>query len=521
MSPVTSNRAEGADQPVMKNPRWGLRMNLIAGAITAGILALFVQGLWNERQEAWRNADLTARNLLTTLSRDISGDIASVDLALKGVIEGFAYEGFAALPPEIQHRMLFDRAVSATFTGTILLIDESGRLIADGGSVLAPRDLDFSEDEFFKVQEQRSFTGLYFSRPYRSRIRPGVLSLALSRRISQRDGDFAGVVAAEVALSDIHDLFQNLDVGPKGSIALFRSDGTLVMRQPYVADAIGRDFGGTANFQRFLREGSDSFQGVASTDQAYRLFTFSRIDDLPLILTVSQSADDILAPWWRRAVILAVITGVLCVAVVRLMFLFRRELGRRRRAEEELAQLASSDGLTGLPNRRTFDVTFEREWRQAIRSRSSLSLLFIDVDHFKGFNDHYGHARGDDVLCAIAIAIDTSIRRPRDLAARYGGEEFTVILPETDLPGAQTIAEAIRKAVAGLGIEHERSAYGIATVSVGAVTARPVQGMRAAGLLEAADAALYQAKAAGRNCVRVSDVIHGEATGSLRLDAGG
>lgn len=228
------------------------------------------------------------------------------------------------------------------------------------------------------------------------------------------------------------------------------------------------------------------------------------MNHLPLVLTVSLSADDILAPWWRRALVLTLITSVLCATVIRLMFMFRRELGRRTRAESELAQLARSDGLTGLLNRRAFDTLFEQEWRQAIRSGSPLSLLFIDVDHFKAYNDYYGHAKGDDVLRAIAAAIGAAIRRPHDFAARYGGEEFIVVLPETEQSNAQAMAEAIRKAVVGLGLEHERSGFGIASISIGVAMAQPMQGSDATSLLKAADSALYKAKATGRNCVRMS-----------------
>src|SRR5690606_4616566 len=118
----------------------------------------------------------------------------------------------------------------------------------------------------------------------------------------------------------------------------------------------------------------------------------------------------------------------------------------------------------------------------------------IDVDHFKDYNDEYGHSRGDDVLRAVADAIGTAVRRPHDCAARYGGEEFTVILPETRQADAEIVAQSIRRAVVGLGIEHERSSSKIVTVSIGVAAASPDQGDDAMRLLEAADAALYKAK---------------------------
>ncbi|WP_162559334.1 GGDEF domain-containing protein [Microvirga sp. 17 mud 1-3] len=159
--------------------------------------------------------------------------------------------------------------------------------------------------------------------------------------------------------------------------------------------------------------------------------------------------------------------------------------------------------MTGLPNRRAFDETFEREWRQAIRSGSSLSLLYIDADLFKMYNDSCGHRMGDDLLRALAGTLTASIRRPHDLAARYGGEEFAVLLPETDRNGALSVAETIRQAVLAMGIRHDQSPHNVATISVGVASIRPSSGMLRSALLEAADDALYRAKAEGRNCVRV------------------
>jgi diguanylate cyclase (GGDEF)-like protein len=495
------SHADGSEGVLTKRRPWMLRLNLVAAAIALGILALSVQGLWNERKEAWNSARQASRNLLTTLTRDLSGDIAAVDLSLERVIQGLRYQRFDKLPPEVQHGMLFDRAGVAHLATTVILADETGRLIADGGPVLAPRDLNVSDADFFKVHKEQSFLGLYISHPYESRIRAGSFSIALSRRISHPDGAFAGVVATEIALSDIDDLFQDLNLSPRDSITLFRYDGTVLMRRPYDQRDVGRNLGDTPNFQRFRQEGSGSFEGRAAIDHVRRLYTFSRVDDQPLILTVALSVDNILAPWWRRALVLAGVTGVLCAAVVRLTFLFQRELGRRTRAEEALERLSHTDALTGLANRRAFDKAFDREWRQAICLGSPLSLLFIDVDHFKRYNDEYGHAKGDDVLRAVAHAIEGAIRRPHDFAARYGGEEFTVVLPETEQSDAEVFAQEIRKAVARLCIEHRRSSFDIVTISIGAATMSPTQGDNALSLLKAADAALYEAKAAGRNRV--------------------
>ncbi len=166
----------------------------------------------------------------------------------------------------------------------------------------------------------------------------------------------------------------------------------------------------------------------------------------------------------------------------------------------ELDLLSSQDGLTGIPNRRTFDNTLADEWGRAQRNRRQISLIMIDVDHFKLFNDTYGHQKGDECLQAVASSIDAAVSRNGDLVARYGGEEFAVILPETDLKGAKTVAEAIRSAIAGLNIEHSSSqTTDHVTVSLGCASITPNHGVDHESLIKHADSALYQAKKKGRN----------------------
>jgi len=162
--------------------------------------------------------------------------------------------------------------------------------------------------------------------------------------------------------------------------------------------------------------------------------------------------------------------------------------------ETQLAIQAHTDGLTGLANRRAFDEALEREWQNARREHVPLSLLFLDADHFKRYNDRYGHQQGDQLLVALARALKKKARRPRDLAARYGGEEFVVLLPNTSRQRATEIAESIRRAVAGLKVPHADAAAGIVTISVGVATAVPQADDTVASLVEAADAMVKAAK---------------------------
>lgn len=184
---------------------------------------------------------------------------------------------------------------------------------------------------------------------------------------------------------------------------------------------------------------------------------------------------------------------------------FIRQARLQRQLEEaniQLKALASTDEATGLANYRVFQEQLNTEWRRLMREKAPLSLLLIDIDFFKRYNDAYGHVAGNHSLRQVASAIQKVGRRPADLAARYGGEEFALLLPRTPLAGAEHIARTIQQAIAQLKIDHkdsEASAY--LTVSIGAACLTPPPKFTEVELVTMADTALYQAKAAGRNQV--------------------
>lgn len=183
-------------------------------------------------------------------------------------------------------------------------------------------------------------------------------------------------------------------------------------------------------------------------------------------------------------------------------------------ANRNLETLAAADGLTGIPNRRSFDQRLDEEWRRAIRSRAPLSLLMIDVDEFKAYNDQYGHAVGDDCLRTIATVLGANLRRVADMVARFGGEEFAVILPDTDEASARMMAERLRSGVEGLRMQHGASKVsGVVTISVGGATVIPTSDGRLSELIEAADAELYEVKHAGRNGTRHRTLAPGASEG--------
>jgi diguanylate cyclase (GGDEF)-like protein len=187
--------------------------------------------------------------------------------------------------------------------------------------------------------------------------------------------------------------------------------------------------------------------------------------------------------------------------------LLENEITERRRIESQLKKanhklelLASLDGLTGLANRRRFDEYLATEWQRCLRGNFPLSLILIDVDFFKAYNDTYGHILGDECLKKIACILQNASQRATDLAARYGGEEFVIVLPHTPQPGAVELARSIQKAVAAQKIPHHKSLVSVhITLSLGIASIQPGAGSQLPQFVEGADQALYQAKIAGRN----------------------
>ena len=178
-------------------------------------------------------------------------------------------------------------------------------------------------------------------------------------------------------------------------------------------------------------------------------------------------------------------------------------------ANQRLEVLSNTDALTDLVNRRHFMEALDREWARALRSATWIAIAMIDVDHFKKYNDHYGHLAGDACLRQVAAALQSSVRQHVDIAARYGGEEFAVIMPGVDADMARLVAERVRGAVSALGVPHAQSDFGLVSVSIGIAAVMPSGDMVAEELLHLADGALYDAKRNGRD--RVSAIAAGRA----------
>jgi diguanylate cyclase (GGDEF)-like protein len=214
--------------------------------------------------------------------------------------------------------------------------------------------------------------------------------------------------------------------------------------------------------------------------------------------------------WWFRLIMAGIAISLLTTAYrARVLQLTRRQMqleamvaARTQELEDtnqRLAELSSTDGLTGINNRRGFDAALESEWKRAGRNGYGLTLAMLDVDHFKSYNDYYGRQAGDKCLRKVADLIAAHGRRTSDLVARYGSEEFALLAPATDAVRAMEIARGICQELESLAIPHAKSPYGVVTISIGVATANPDESDNWLMLIEKADRALAQAKKEGRN----------------------
>ncbi|WP_181378024.1 sensor domain-containing diguanylate cyclase [Teichococcus aestuarii] len=585
------------------------------------------------RAEQLQKAEASVTSLARALVQHADDMLSLADVMLVSLVETARSEGLQ-LPALGRLNLLLERRATMLQRGLRFSIHgPDGALLATShpGADAGPAE----RDEF--LHQGAAGGGVaYLGLPVRDRA-SGAWMLTLSRRIEGPDGSLAGVAVATIETAHFVAHYAWLGLGPQSTVALFRDDGTVLVRHPPRDDLIGR----RRLRQDILQSGKDGPEKpdryISPIDGVKRIGAFHRAENHPILLVVSLSVENVLTGWRNDLAKRAMITGGLILLLaflgVRLTrsalerhrvaqalaeseasfrslaenssdvamrvdmqciiryvspgiqpwlgwqpqqiagqfmpnlvaaedrgtmqatllrmvseglpptrhtlrlhrrdgalvwaelalhpmrdprtgrpdgaVIVARDIGEHKAREAQLHRLASTDGLTGLANRRAFDETLEREWRRMVRGDGALSLLLLDVDRFKPFNDRHGHPQGDCCLKAVADALSTLARRPADLAARYGGEEMVLLLPDTDSAGAARMAEAARAAIEGLQWPHEdNTPFRVVTVSIGVATASHGSGLMAAEqLVKAADGALYHAKRNGRNRIVLAEAL--------------
>lgn len=496
-----------------RRPLRAATIALLVLACLASTLVLTWSMLHARRLEL-SNAAIATSNNAHTLAEQANSSFKMADTVLLSLVDNVEVGGLSDTSIDRIRQLMTKHVLQLPALQGLFIYDENGRwMVNSAGARFDGRNN--SDRAYFQFHKTHPSREVHIGGPIVGRT-SGVWVIPVSRRIEHPDGSFAGVALATIKIDFFRKIYESLEIGDDGKILMTLNEGTLLLRVPFDAAGIGSDITPHPIFRLQAQKNFPNRGGDLRVDGEHRIYSYSRVGDYPVGIIVLRSKDQVLRPWLHTAgfayLALVVLVGVLLVLgrrVFRQVVLrdhLQRELMETKEeleaANSTLSTMAYIDGLTDLFNRRYYETMFEEELRRACRSGTSLAVLIIDVDHFKKFNDRYGHPLGDECLRKVARAILAGMRRSGDMAARYGGEEFVVVLPDTDLAGARMVAETIRAHVESLVIEHADGAGGVVTVSIGVHAGIPRTAHDSgAAFVAAADAALYRAKVSGRNRV--------------------
>lgn len=516
---VADNMPAGPDapRPVTSPPK---KRPLMLGTIALLlVMAVSLAGLiawnsWQSHRHQLRDAEIATSNMARALARYADDTLHNADNILLSITDRLMADGVHCTCKPLRH--FLERFTRDNMNvSEILIIDADGKVSLSSHQPQQQADKNFAAKDFFRHHLTRKDALPHVGQAIKTLA--GNWIIPISRRIDDRAGRFAGVIVASIPLESFEFFYNEFDIGSAGAIVLMTDHGTLLIRRPFIEDMIGADVSNGPIYQNYLRQGPIGTEMMTSyVDHTRRLYSYRHLDDFPLIIAVARSSEEIFAEWrsesFRLVVVGMFMLALLGFAGVYLIYQILQKEAIEAALEEtrltletlnlELEKIASEDALTGLANRRRFDVALQTEFSRAARNRSTLSLAMIDVDYFKQFNDLYGHQAGDTALAAIASTLRKIPGRAGDLIARYGGEEIVALLPDTNAEGAAALGERLRSAIESLCIPHKASRSGVLTISVGVATCQPTNSdITPARLLRMADEALYDAKAAGRNHV--------------------
>jgi diguanylate cyclase (GGDEF)-like protein len=460
--------------------------------VCAVLIGTEIWQLWRVYNDNLRQNDVITWNTAQSLAGQAETTLRTADTIVASLVERVEAEGTG---PEAKSRLYH---LMTSLAAALPAIHEMGIMDSHGDAVVKslianPAGLNYSEREYYRYHRTHPDRESYIGERITSKI-DGAQSITVTRRYNNPDGSFGGVVVTSVSLAFFQHLFGQIQAKSGGIISLLADDGAILAHSPDLPKGSDQVVG---ELKQKLRDdpAGGSVAYTSGLDGVKRRGSYQHLSHFPLTTLVSQSDWDIQAPWraeleWHGIILCCVIVVVIGLG------------GRAITATNMLAEQAMQDSLTGLANRRCFDERIERDMQRVARSGQPVSVIMIDIDHFKDFNDCFGHPAGDECLRRVARTIQGSLRRQGEFAARYGGEEIAVLLPGCDGPRAAALAETMLHAVRGMAVRQAGHLDDVVTFSAGVATYVPGRDPEdAQALVEMADTALYAAKAAGRNRV--------------------
>jgi diguanylate cyclase (GGDEF)-like protein len=473
------------------------------------ITSITVWQLQQSRSHELEIANTNAANLSRSMAQQADDTIDQAHIPVAGIVERLSFDGIGAASSSRMHDYLRAVAAGVEQIQGLFIYDKEGNWVATSLNYMPP-NANNADREYFQFHKTIDSNLPHIGQPIRSRT-TGDWIIPISRRVNDSIGNFAGVVLATIELTYFDRFFDRFDIGRRGVITLAMADGVVLARRPTMANVRGASIADGAIFRTYLKDHHEGTAIVESIlDHEKRLYGYKRLDRYPLVALAGLAEHEVLDEWrqyaWRSLAI------IVCVIIANLLFgvlLFQQirfglnAESQLRIASYSLEKLALQDSLTGLANRRHFQEILGLEFTNGQANLHPLSLIMIDIDFFKSYNDNYGHVAGDKCIIAVAECIRGNLNRTGDLAVRYGGEEMAVFLPYSEPQGAHALAEKIRHAVLARAIEHQGNPIGIVSISLGVYGCQAQECPTLEAFVERADAALYAAKREGRNRSKV------------------
>jgi diguanylate cyclase (GGDEF)-like protein len=497
------------------------RRMLIVFLIVISAAVLLVTGwvVLNTWERMVNETQNDARNLSQSVARQSEDSFLQVELTLQELRDRISLVGLDTERQNNLRNLLVERKSSLPQLNGLFVYDSKGNWVVTSQGPVRQQSNN-SDRAYFRYHQQNPGDGVHISEVIRSRTN-GDLIIPVSMRLNNLDGSFRGVLLGTLRIDYFRQIFGYYNLGDRGLIALLSNEGNVLFARPFSDSTINHNISRSPLFTELLKtapNGTATYK--AALDGIERIFGYASLKRYPLVVAVGYDHKALLHAWFADLLIYLVLCCLLLLIILALGYFLLRNLSQNIRDQAELTRvrdqltamnrtlqtLALVDSLTGLANRRQFDLYLDRCLDRAGKLRKPLALLMIDVDSFKHFNDTYGHLAGDECLKRVGDALLHVSHRADDMIARYGGEEFAVILPGSDREGALRFAESALAGVAALAIPHEKSDHPakIVTISIGLhVMERDVTGDPRQTLIGQADKALYQAKTTGKNRVEV------------------
>lgn len=490
-----------------------LRSILLSGGLL--ICAIIALTLWTLREDwhgAVRQTEEMAVNLSLSQSRQAEDTVLQTELALREVQRDLQAQPLEKLNAANLSQIMRDLQSRLPQLHGLFYYDEQGRWIATSTRSV-PVGTNNSDREYFRYHRNNSRDSLHIGPVIRSRS-TGDLVIPVSLRVSDAARDFKGILLATIKVDYFRRFYSYYELGPRDVLVLMLADSTVLYARPMPDSYIGKSLSASHLFQQMLvKADRGSGEWNAALDGQVRIFGFASSERYPLVVAAGYDKRNLYLRWVKGRLQDISLNVALLVAIILLGLFVIRQARHSQHYQEALLKLKNDladanhhldllaffDGLTGLANRRQFDRFLQNALHNLREKSEPVSLILMDIDYFKHYNDRYGHVAGDHCLRQVADALKRLKLRQSDMVARYGGEEFAIILAGADQHAALNIARQAVQAIADLHLPHAASALPDAQVTLSAGCATTWHDDQAGNLIEHADAALYQAKHSGRN----------------------